>query len=195
MSSRAAPTLSELQENPMAALSKGWSIFSSAVASSAKVVNESIIQPGMERVTDPNFQAGVKSYVSEASKKAGQGVQTANVWGRERFGVDVAGGMGDVIGKISGNVGVGGAGRSQYGAVGGAGAGYGGFGHEEETSALYHDEGDDAFFSEYAHAGMRPEQEPQVSYSAGGSNTASAARAPATTKKAEGWDDDKWEDF
>ncbi|EIM85729.1 ArfGap-domain-containing protein [Stereum hirsutum FP-91666 SS1] len=207
MSSRAAPTLSDLQENPIAALSKGWSIFSSAVASSAKVVNESLIQPGVERVTDPEFREGVKGYVSEAGKRAGEGVRVANGWGVERFGVDVAGGVGGVIGKISSGagvgggmgVGVGGASRSGYAGVGGQGQRWG----EEETSALYQDEDEDAFFSEYAHAGMKPGQG-QTTYSSssasagvGGSGSGGGAQTNTATtgKKADGWDDDEWKDF
>ena len=58
MSSRAAPTLGELQENPMAALSKGWSLFSGAVAGASKAIQENVIQPGMERVQDPNCLQG-----------------------------------------------------------------------------------------------------------------------------------------
>ncbi|KAH9927229.1 putative GTPase activating protein for Arf-domain-containing protein [Fomitopsis serialis] len=101
LSSRAAPSLSELQENPVAALSKGWSLFSAAVAGATKAVSENVIQPGMERVRDPDFQQGVKGYVSEASKRAAEAGRSANMWGKSTLGVDVAEQVGGVVGLFN----------------------------------------------------------------------------------------------
>ena len=75
----------------MAAISKGWSLFSAAVVGATKVVSENVIQPGVEKVTDPNFQASVKGYVSEAQKRAMVAGGAANTWSKQQFGVDVAG--------------------------------------------------------------------------------------------------------
>lgn len=41
-------------------MGKGWSIFSTAVLGASKVVNDSIIQPGVQKVTDPNLVNSVK---------------------------------------------------------------------------------------------------------------------------------------
>jgi hypothetical protein len=78
LTSRDAPSLSDFQDNPVAALGKGWSLFSSVVASATRTVNEAVIQPSVERVLDPEFQASVKGYASEATKKAAQVGSVAN---------------------------------------------------------------------------------------------------------------------
>lgn len=175
LSSAAAPSLSELQENPRAALSKGWSLLSAAVAGASRVVTENVIKPGVEKVTDPNFQAGVRGYVTEASKRAGDVGRTANMWGKVTFGVDVAESVGGVVGTVKDRVG-GGPEHRGYGAVG--------LEHEEESSALYHD--DEDFFDQYnstSHQGGSSSTNTQAS--------TTAQRAPA--KKADDWDE--WKDF
>ncbi|KAI9000810.1 ArfGap-domain-containing protein [Trametes punicea] len=176
LSSVAAPSLSELQENPVAALSKGWSLLSAAVAGASRVVAENVIQPGMEKVKDPAFQAGVRGYVAEAGKRAGEVGRTANMWGKATFGVDVAESVGGVVETVKDRV-VGGPERRGYGAVG--------VDHEEESSALYHD--DDDFFGQYnngspEHDGFTP------------TNAQSSAAVHRTlSKKEDDWDD--WKDF
>ncbi len=67
LSSAAVPTLSELQENPSAALSKGWSLFSAAISGATRAVSENVIQPGLEKARDPNLHASVRGYVGEAT--------------------------------------------------------------------------------------------------------------------------------
>lgn len=64
-----APTVDELVNDPLAALSKGWSFFSSAAVSTAKSVNEKVIQPTAQRVMDPEFQEQMKGYVGTVSKQ------------------------------------------------------------------------------------------------------------------------------
>lgn len=49
LSSHNAPSLQDLQQDPLKALSKGWSLFSSAVAVAGSTINESVIQPGVAR--------------------------------------------------------------------------------------------------------------------------------------------------
>jgi ADP-ribosylation factor GTPase-activating protein 1 len=140
LSSANAPTLSDLQENPMAALSKGWSLFAAAVVGASKVVNESVIQPGVEKVTDPNFQAGVRGYMTEAQKTAAMVGSTANEWSKQQFGVDVADTVGGAVGVIKDRV---------------AGPSHSGYGQValtspndlEESHSLYQD--DDDLFTEY----------------------------------------------
>ncbi|KAI0772132.1 ArfGap-domain-containing protein [Trametes elegans] len=176
LSSAAAPSLSELQENPAAALSKGWSLLSAAVIGASRVVSENVIQPGMEKVRDPNFQRDVRGYVSEASKRAGDVGRTANSWGKITFGVDVAESVGGVVGTVKDRVG-GGPERRGYGAVG--------LEHVEESSALYHD--DDDFFGQFNSSSAQQ----------GGPSSTNAQASKAVhrspAKKDDDWDD--WKDF
>jgi len=181
LTSHAAPTLSELQENPMATLSKGWSLFSSAVVGASRVVSENVIQPGVERVTDPTFQASVRGYVGEAGRRAGEVGSSVNQWGKSQLGVDVAGQVGGVVDTVRDRVG-GGPGRSGYSSV------YSGGSREEESSALYHDQDDDDdLFGEYYGTGNRRSE--TTSAPVGGSK---ATTEPA--KPSGGWDED-WKDF
>lgn len=182
MSSAAAPSLAELQGNPVAALSKGWSLFSSAVVGATRVVTENVIQPGIEKVTDPNFQAGVRGYVSEAGKRAGEVGKSANIWSKQTLGVDVAQQVGGVVGTVRDRIGGGPSSRG-YGVVS-QGYGY------EETSALYQDhEDEDDFFGQFS--GSTPQNQTRFAQS-GTSNEAASAPKPAA-KKEEDWDD--WKDF
>ncbi len=140
LSSANAPSLADLQENPMAALSKGWSLFSSAVVGATKVVSDNVIQPGMEKISDPTFQASVKGYVSEAQKRAGVVGSTANEWSKHQLGIDVA----DTVYGVKERV-LGGPARSGYGQVSSTA--------DNETSALYGGDDDDDFFGEFSQAG------------------------------------------
>ncbi len=170
LSSASAPTLNELQDNPMAALSKGWSLFSAAVVGASRAVNENVIQPGVEKVSDPTLQSNVRGYLSEAQKRAAMVGSSANQWSKNQFGVDVAESVGGVVGGVRERIG------------GPSHAGYGSVpqGYDGETSALYHDHEDDDFFGQYSQAG-------------GGTSTAAHAPAAANKKK-DDWDDD-WKDF
>ena len=177
LSSANAPTLSDLQDNPVAALSKGWSLFSAAVVGASRAVTENVIQPGLERVNDPNFQASVRGYVTEAGKRAGDVGRTANMWGKTTFGVDMAESVGGVVGGVRDRVG-GGPERRGYGALG--------MEYEEESSALYHDDDDD-FFGQFNNGST------QQSTSAGAASQASTTIHRAPAKKEDDWDD--WKDF
>lgn len=182
LSSRAAPTLSELQENPLGALSKGWSLFSSAVVGASRAVSENVIQPSVEKVTDPNFQAGVRGYVSEAGRRAGEVGSLANNWGKTQLGVDVAGQVGGVVGGVRDRIG--GPSRSGYDSLS---TGHG----QDEHSALYQDEDEDDFFGEYSNGGSATGHYGSSGLSSGGAT--GAASTGAANKKAEDWDE--WKDF
>lgn len=153
----------------MAALSKGWSLFSAAVVGASRAVSENVIQPGMERVTDPNLHASVKGYMSEAQKRAQLVGQSANAWSKTQFGVDVAEQVGGVVDGVKGKLG------------GPARSGYGSLSQEldEETSALYQDD-TDHFFTEFSD-GHKQEQQQHPAMS--------ATTAPAVPKK------DDWEEW
>ncbi|KAG6817879.1 hypothetical protein H0H87_001711 [Tephrocybe sp. NHM501043] len=180
LSSSAAPTFSELQQNPMGALSKGWSLFSAAVAGAGKAVSENVIQPGVEKVTDPNFTASVKGYMSEAQKRAAEVGGSANQWSKSQFGVDVASSVGGVVGAVKDKV-TGGPQRDGYGAI--SAEGYG------ETSGLYNDGDDDDFLGEYDHGRNQSGISPLQS-----SSFQPAPAASTTVKKSTDWDDE-WKDF
>lgn len=182
MTSKAAPSLSEFQENPVAALSKGWSLFSAAVAGASRAVSENVIQPGVERVMDPEFQAGVRGYVSEAGKRVGEAGRSANAWGKNTLGVDVAEQVGGVIGTVKDKVGGGPQSRG-YGTVGQE------YDHEAETSALYNDEEDEV--GEFS--GWSSQRDISGISSSSVSGGASVAKTSASAKKADDWDE--WKDF
>lgn len=170
LSSRAAPSLNELQENPMAALSKGWSLFSAAVSGATRAVSENVIQPGMERVLDPTLQANVRGYVSGAGKRAGDLGKTANEWSKTQFGVDVADQVGGVVGTVRERIG-GGPESNGYGAVP--------HHYEGDSGSLYEDEDD--FFREHAGETSSP------------ATTSAPAVPPKTPAKKDEWDE--WKDF
>ncbi|KAF4620038.1 hypothetical protein D9613_005287 [Agrocybe pediades] len=181
LSSANAPSLTELQENPVAAISKGWSLFAAAVAGASRVVAENVIQPGVEKVTDPNFQASVKGYMTEAQKKAAMVGSTANEWSKHQFGVDVADTVGGVVTTVKDRV----AGPSR--------AGYGSLSLTSpndtgESSGLY-DGDDDDLFTEY-HG--KTSNSALSAYDPAPSTQTKATPEPA--KKTSDWDDD-WKDF
>lgn len=168
----------------MAALGKGWSLFSAAVAGATKVVSENVIQPGMEKVRDPNLHASVAGYLTEAQKKAQEVGKTANQWGKSQLGVDVGSTVGGAIGSVRERVGVSGGPRTD---------GYGAVPSEWDGDGTYRDEdGDEDFFDKF---GGQPRNEGLMTNSstapAPAAHNAGAA-APAQ-KKADGWDD--WNDF
>jgi ADP-ribosylation factor GTPase-activating protein 1 len=184
LSSANAPNFTELQQNPVGAISKGWSLFAAAVVGASKVVSESVIQPGVERVTDPNFQASVKGYMSEAQKRALMVGNSANEWTKNSLGVDVADTVGGVVETVRDRVG-GGPARSGYGAVSLQSPN-----DHDESSGLY-DADDDDLFMEYHDKG-------QSALSGGnsgsGRETSKTTTTTTTNTKKNDWDDD-WKDF
>ena len=164
----------------MAILSKGWSLFSSVVVGASCAVSENVIQPGVERVTDPTFQATMRGYVGEAGHRAGEVGSSVKQWGKSQLRVDVAEQVVGVVDTVRDRVGGGPVG-SGYSSV------YSGGSREDETSALYRDQDDDDLFGEYHGTGN------------GRFETTSAlvGSSKATTEPARpsgGWDED-WKDF
>lgn len=183
LSSANAPSLADLQDNPVAALSKGWSLFSAAVVGASRAVSENVIQPGMEKVMDPGFQASVRGYAAEAGKRAGEVGRSANTWGRTTFGVDVAESVNGVVGVARDRMGGGPQSRG-YGVLGVEG--------HEESSALYQDD-DDEFFDSFNGSSAAEQSQPIPSKLNSGSTQASTAMRRASAKKDDDWDD--WKDF
>lgn len=178
LTSAAAPSFADFQSNPTGALSKGWSLFSAAVAGASRAVSENVIQPGMEKVNDPEFQSSVRGYMTEAQKRAAMVGQSANSWSKNQFGVDVAEHVGGAYEGVRERVG-GGPERNGYGSLSQS--------HDDEqTSALYHDDTDN-FFTEYEH-----KDEDHHGASAAHSGSTSGV-PPPVPKKDEDWDE--WKDF
>jgi len=159
----------------VAVLSKGWSLFSAAVAATAATVSDNVVQPGLEKIRDPTFQASVNGYVGGVTNKAGEIGRAANNWSKEAFGVDVAGQMGDVVGGVRGRMG------------GGPYAGYTGLSaeHDGESSSLWHDPTEDDDFQSWS-GYDQPRSEPPSS--------STTAPKMGDAKPKDGWDDD-WKDF
>jgi ADP-ribosylation factor GTPase-activating protein 1 len=160
----------------MGALSKGWSFFSSTVTGATRAVNDSIIQPGIERATDPNLHASLRGYAAEAGKYAGGLGKTANDWSKNQLGVDVAERVTTTVRGVSG-----GPERQGYGAVPTQYSG--------ETSAL--DQDDDDFFREYKD--MSPTATSNPPLPAGSTGGASNSTAKPTAPQKDEWDD--WKEF
>jgi ADP-ribosylation factor GTPase-activating protein 1 len=160
----------------MAAFSKGWSLFSSVVASATQAVNENVIQPGMERVMDPEFQANVRGYATEAGKRATQVGAAANEWGRTQFGVDVGSQVSGVMGSM---------GRDR--------TGYGALSQEAHGSNGRYNDSDpeDDFFGQFEGSSSSSQQQ-QTSATRAAPAPVTAAPVQAA-KKDDDWDD--WKDF
>ncbi|GJJ07250.1 hypothetical protein Clacol_001450 [Clathrus columnatus] len=126
---------SEMQTEAIRVLSRGWSVFTGAVAA----VSETVVKPGLEKVADPEFREKVGGIMSAASQKAAVAAGQANAWGRNQFGVDVGESVGAMVDKVKSNV------------LGGPGGGYepveqNPWAEPEETSALYGGAQEDDFF-------------------------------------------------
>ncbi|GMK56590.1 hypothetical protein CspeluHIS016_0304300 [Cutaneotrichosporon spelunceum] len=180
LSSRAAPTFDEFQSNPMGALTKGWGLFSSAVASASREINESVVKPGMTRAQEMYDQGAsddVKRYFNQAGAQARgaanwAGTRAAEGWdqfndvARNQAGVD--------INERLGRIGVGkGSVRDQ---------GYG-----QVPTHSQHD--DDDFFD----AWDEPESHKTTKAPLSGPSTVPKPPASKATKK-DNWDDE-WKDF
>ncbi|KAG9015539.1 Zn finger-containing GTPase- Activating Protein for ARF [Tulasnella sp. JGI-2019a] len=167
ISSANAPTLTDFQENPVKALSKGWGLLAAVASVAGRTVHENIIQPGMEKAMDPNLRATAADYMSQASKKAQEAATGANTLVKQQFGVDVAGKARQTL----------------YGS--GSRGEYSNLGHEgEEHEGLYNDEGDDDFFNSHM-------QQPTPSTSVATVHNTSAR----TVQPAFHDDEDEWKDF
>lgn len=199
-SSHAVPTLTELQSNPLGALSKGWGFLSSAVATSAREINATVVQPSVARAADYASQvqhsrgvdggeggadwqsylntglAGAKAAGSWAGQRANEGWSAANELAKEKAGVDL---------------------NDQLGKLGLAGSGTGQQAARYERAENGQNRGVDDFFDEW-------DDMPQTGNSAGmGSGFSSAgASAPAPVKpqgrdRKDSWgkEDDGWKDF
>lgn len=178
LSSRAAPTLDEFQRNPMGALTKGWGLFSSAVATASREINETVVKPGMSRATEM-YEQGASDDVKRYFNTAGQQAKGAATWagarateGWDQFNDVAKNNAGVDINERLGRMGLGkGSARDQ------------GYGHVSQ----YQDHDDD-FFDSWD----EPENKTAKAPLAGPSTAAPAPPKPA--KKKDDWEDE-WKDF
>lgn len=189
MSSHSAPTLQELQNNPLGALSKGWGLFSSAVTSASREIQETVVKPGMTRAQEiaqgqggneewRRYLAGLAMNAKEASnwlgQRGGEGLERLNEVAKSR-GID----LDDQLAKL---------GISNQGARGGYGQVDESLNRAEGGSLTPHGGGaggrDDDFFEAW--------DEPEPSKPAGQPATQSK---PPQSKKNDEWNDDEWKDF
>jgi ADP-ribosylation factor GTPase-activating protein 1 len=190
-SSANLPTLEELQTQPVAALSKSWSLLSAAVTAASKVV--------AEKAMDPALHESVKGYAAQASKIALDSGKVANEWSKRELGVDVADKVVGVADKAKGALGYSSHPGGGYESVEGAsGGGYGGW-HDENGTRLYADgDGDDDFFdANGARDGQfaSPMTPGTASSAATGQATPGSAAPLNPGKKAKDWDKDEWQDW
>ncbi|KZW03844.1 ArfGap-domain-containing protein [Exidia glandulosa HHB12029] len=178
LSSAAAPTLSDFQQDPVNALGKGWSLFSSALIGASKTVNDAIIQPAAEKITDPNLVQSVKGYAAAASQQATSLGKNANDWSKKQWGVDVAGQVGGLVDSVKGATGSANRPPAGYSHVD-----Y----HDDETSALYNDADDDDFFAQ--HGASHTQTQPAGAASSSGASYGATSSAPPAGKKADEWED------
>lgn len=180
LSSRSAPTLDEFQRNPLGALSKGWGLFSSAVATAGREINETVVKPGMQRANEA-YESGTgdefKRYLGTAAEqaraasqwagqRAGEGWEQINDVARTKAGVDI---------------------NERLGALGLGGRNASGQGYSSVGAGPSHD---DDFFAEFNDA---HDQAPLAG--ASGQSQKDAKRQAQDEKKKDNWDDDDWKDF
>lgn len=74
-------SINALQSDPLGTLSKGWSLFSSTVASSVSEVHESVIKPGFNLLQESDLGSEAK----RAMAQFGQKMQQTGKYGQETF--------------------------------------------------------------------------------------------------------------
>lgn len=74
----AAPSLDELQKDPLGALTKGFGWFASTVTKTAKDVNEGYIQPTAQKIAESDLAKQAQVTAAQVARQAQQGARTAN---------------------------------------------------------------------------------------------------------------------
>ncbi|GAA6038661.1 hypothetical protein JCM8097_009471 [Rhodosporidiobolus ruineniae] len=76
LSSRALPGLDDLRDDPVGALGKGWGFLGAALGAVGKTVNESVLQPTLERASDPALQSQLQTFSKSALTTLGGAART-----------------------------------------------------------------------------------------------------------------------
>lgn len=201
LSSHNAPSLQEFQQAPLAALSKGWSLFSSAVAVAGSTINDSVIQPGVAKagevvhqVNERGIGGGYSNGISTGqggkditsklfedakatggwlSSVAGEGWSNLNHLAKEKGGLD----LNEQLGKLGIKSSTGSGSNAKFPP-----------GYEYEYGNLDREEGgeEDFFVQEgYSDRPLAPSAPPPAK---------SAETKKPTTGKTDGWDSE-WKEF
>lgn len=99
-SSRALPTLNDIQADPLKAIGKGWGLFSNTLSQATKSINETVIQPSLTKINDPNLQSSLHGYyakggefisygLQQSQAVLGEGIKTGGDWAKSR-GLDTS---------------------------------------------------------------------------------------------------------
>ncbi len=196
LSSHNAPSLQEFQQAPLAALSKGWSLFSSAVAVAGSTINDSVIQPGVARagevvqqVNDRGIGGGYSNGMATGqsgkdltsklyedakatggwlSSVAGEGWTNLNHLAKEKGGLD----LNEQLGKLGIKSSTASDSKSRFPA---------GYEYEYGEMDRPEGEGEDDFFV-------------QEGYSDRAKSSSTSASKNAVGGKTDGWDDE-WKEF
>ncbi|OLL23563.1 hypothetical protein NEOLI_004559 [Neolecta irregularis DAH-3] len=76
-----APSVDEFTQDPLAALSKGWGFLSNVISTQAKNINEKVVQPGMQKLSDPELHNDARRVLSNfgnvVQETGKYGIQTA----------------------------------------------------------------------------------------------------------------------
>ncbi|BGP12341.1 ADP-ribosylation factor GTPase-activating protein gcs1 [Rhodosporidiobolus nylandii] len=187
LSSRALPGLEDLRDDPVGALGKGWGFLGAALGAVGKTVNESVLQPTLERASDPALQSQLSAFTSRATTTLGSaartggqllstGLEQGSTILRRDLGVDVGDLGAHYLDRATGR---------------GAGEGYGRVGEEHAPAGAsgqepgrgdYHDD----FFSEQLGAGVAKDNggfRDMPTVRAGGSSPAPSTSASAPARK------------
>ncbi|WWC73604.1 uncharacterized protein I206_107576 [Kwoniella pini CBS 10737] len=193
LSSHSAPTLDELQKNPLGALSKGWGLFSSAVTSAASEINQTVVKPSVARAQEyaqgeqseewkkylSNATSQAKEVGGWASTKAGESWGTLNEVTKTKGGID----LNEQLSKLGLNsvVGVGGGSSRQngYGQLERSGDA------EDGLITPHGGDNEDDFFDSWDNHSKQSTT----------STTTGKANVNGGAKKKDGWEDDEWKDF
>ncbi|KAL7425225.1 ADP-ribosylation factor GTPase-activating protein gcs1 [Cryptotrichosporon argae] len=182
LSSHAAPSLDELQRDPLAALSKGWGLFSSALSTATREIGDAVVKPGLERAQqaygDVSQNDDWKKYIGAAAsqaqsaagwaaKSAGDGWDRVNEVAKKQGGVD----LNEQLGKL--------------GITGQTRAGHGyGYGHVGNGA-----DADDDFFDSW------DAQQGASDISKTEAGDVDKAKAVGKGKAKGDWEEDEWKDF
>ncbi|ORY34614.1 hypothetical protein BCR39DRAFT_513626 [Naematelia encephala] len=189
LSSHNAPSWDEVQRNPLGAITKGWGLFSSAVAIAGKEINASVVQPGLAKGQDliggegsqelQKYLASAKTAADWATERANEGWNGINEVAKTRGGVDLNEKLGRLGLSSRQDSGYGKLERAEDGALsphgGGAGAG----------SSDFFDSWD-----------SQPTPTSASTSSSTVSKSQGAQPAKAKGKGKDGWgEEDEWKDF
>jgi ADP-ribosylation factor GTPase-activating protein 1 len=187
MSSHSAPTLQELQSNPLGALSKGWGLFSSAVSTASREINAAVVQPGLSRAQElAQGQEGGNEEWRKYLASIGMNAKEASAWISQRAGEGLEGLNGAAksrgldLDEHLQKLGISSTGQMQ---------GYGNLDRAEDGNLTPHNGRDDDFFESWDdHSAGK---QPQASVPAPAPPQAKAQPG----KKKDDWNDDEWNEF